>query len=72
MADSQPPKAGAVQGEGDYVSAKKYDDAQAAFAKSGKVEEGARKAEQALDDPAQAADLEKARAEAAKGEPRKH
>jgi hypothetical protein len=36
---------GKVQGEGDYESAKKYDDAQAAFVKSGRVEQGAKDAE---------------------------
>ena len=38
-------KPGKVQGEGDYESAKRYDDAQKNFAKSGKVEKAARDAE---------------------------
>ena len=36
---------GKVQGEGDYESAKKFDDAEAAFAKSGRVDQAARDAE---------------------------
>jgi hypothetical protein len=36
---------GKVQGEGDYESAKKYDDAQAAFVKSGRVDQAAKDAE---------------------------
>ncbi len=72
MAGSDTPKAGQVQGEGDYVSAKTYQKAQAAFAKDqGKVERKAKEAEAALEGP-EGAELEKARQEAAKGEPRKH
>jgi hypothetical protein len=51
-----------IQGEGDYESAKRYQDAQHEFAQSGAVEEGAREAEQALDGP-EGAELEKARTE---------
>jgi hypothetical protein len=36
---------GKVQGEGDYESAKKFDDAEASFAKSGRVDQAARDAE---------------------------
>jgi hypothetical protein len=36
---------GKVQGEGDYDSAKKFDDEEAAFVKSGKVDQAARDAE---------------------------
>ncbi len=36
---------GKVQGEGDYESAKKFDDQEAAFAKSGRVDQAARDAE---------------------------
>jgi hypothetical protein len=36
---------GKVQGEGDYESAKKFDDDEAAFAKSGRVDQAARDAE---------------------------
>jgi hypothetical protein len=36
---------GKVQGEGDYESAKKFDDEEAAFVKSGRVDQAARDAE---------------------------
>jgi hypothetical protein len=36
---------GKVQGEGDYESAKKFDDDEAAFVKSGRVDQAAREAE---------------------------
>ena len=36
---------GKVQGEGDYESAKKFDDEESAFAKSGRVDQAARDAE---------------------------
>ena len=36
---------GKVQGEGDYESAKKFDDDEAAFVKSGRVDKTAREAE---------------------------
>jgi hypothetical protein len=52
---------GKVQGEGDYESAKKYDDAQAAFVKSGRVEQGARDAEPKS--PAEAEEMRKAEEE---------
>ena len=72
MAGSDTPKAGQVQGEGDYESAKAYDKAQAAFAKDqDKVQRKAREAEAALNGP-EGAELEKAREESAKGEPRRH
>lgn len=54
-------RSGQVQGEGDYVAGRHYDKAQSDFAKSGKVEEGARKADPK--DPAEAADLAKAEQE---------
>jgi hypothetical protein len=70
MAGSDTPKAGQVQGEGDYVSAKRYDDAQAAFAKDeAKVQQKAKEAEDALDGP-EGAELERARKETAKGDPK--
>jgi hypothetical protein len=72
MAGSDTPKAGQVQGEGDYVSAKRYDDAQQAFAKDeGKVHKKAKEAEAALDGP-EGAELERARRESAKGDPKRH
>jgi hypothetical protein len=71
MAGSEAPKAGQVQGEGDYVSAKTYQTAQQAFAKDqDKVERKAKEAEAALEGP-EGPELEKARQEAARGEPRK-
>jgi hypothetical protein len=54
------------QGEGDYASAKKFDDQEAAFAKSGKVKAAAMAAKAALDGP-EAADLDVARVASAKG-----
>jgi hypothetical protein len=36
---------GKVQGEGDYESAKKFDDQEAAFVRSGRVDQAARDAE---------------------------
>lgn len=38
-----------IQGEGDYISGKKYQDMQHEFAEKGPVEQKAREAEQALD-----------------------
>ncbi|MDZ4375176.1 MAG: hypothetical protein U1C74_27650 [Phenylobacterium sp.] len=55
-----------IQGEGDYVSAKRYQKAQHEFAENGPVEEKAREAEQALDGP-EGAELEKARKDSADG-----
>jgi hypothetical protein len=55
-----------VQGEGDYISAKKFDDEEAAFAKSGKVEKAATEAKAALDGP-EGAKLEAARKASAAG-----
>lgn len=69
---SKPGQADQVQGEGDYVSARKYQKAQHEFAKdSGKVERKAKEAEAAIEGP-EGQELERARRESAKGEPRKH
>ncbi len=63
MADETPTPG--VQGEGDYVSARKFQKEEHAFAKdSDKVEKAAREASDALDGP-EGDDLEKARAETA-------
>ena len=51
-----------IQGEGDYDAARRFQDDQHAFAKSGAVEEKAREAEEALDGP-EGEDLERARRE---------
>ncbi len=59
---------GQVQGEGDYVSARKYQKEEAAFAKDkDRVEKGAREAEQALDGP-EGDELEAAREKTGRGE----
>lgn len=55
-----------IQGEGDYVSGKKYQDMQHDFARKGPVEEKAREAEEALDGP-EGAELERARRETGDG-----
>jgi hypothetical protein len=57
-----------IQGEGNYDAARRYRKAQEEFARSGKVEQKAREAEDALDGP-EGAELEKARQESAEGEP---
>ena len=51
-------KSGGVQGEGDYISAKRFDDEERSFVKSGQVEKKAREAADALDGP-EAAELER-------------
>ena len=55
-----------IQGEGDYISGKKYQEMQHEFAEQGPVEEKAREAADALDGP-EAAALEKARKETGAG-----
>jgi hypothetical protein len=56
-----------IQGEGDYVSGKKYQEMQHEFAKTGPVEQKAREAEEALDGP-EGEELERARRETGDGE----
>ena len=56
-----------IQGEGDYISGKKYQEMQHEFAKDGPVEEKAREAEEALEGP-EATELEDARRRSGKGE----
>ncbi len=51
-----------IQGEGNYDAARKFDAEERAFVKSGKVEQKAKEAEDALDGP-EAEDLERARKE---------
>ncbi len=71
MKPTETPDAGKVQGEGDYISARKYQKDQQAFASHpDEVARKAREAEAALDGP-EAAELEAAREEAARGHPRK-
>jgi len=55
-----------IQGEGNYEAARRYREEQEKFAKSGKVEEKAHEAEEALDGP-EGEELERAREETAKG-----
>jgi hypothetical protein len=59
-------KSGGVQGEGDYISAKKFDDEERSFVQSGRVEGKAREAADALDGP-EGAELERARKASAQG-----
>jgi hypothetical protein len=51
-----------IQGEGDYISGRRYQEAQHEYAKNGPVEEKAREAEEALDGP-EGEELERARRE---------
>ena len=55
-----------IQGEGDYASAKRFQQEQHDFAENGPVEEKAREAEQALDGP-EGVELEEARKETGEG-----
>jgi hypothetical protein len=55
-----------IQGEGDYVSARKYQKMQHEFAEKGPVERKAREAEEALDGP-EGQELESARRETGQG-----
>ena len=57
-----------IQGEGDYISGRKYQEMQHEFAKKGDVERKAREAEEALDGP-EAEELEQARQETGKVKP---
>ena len=55
-----------IQGEGDYISGRKYQEMQHEFAKRGDVEQKAREAEEALDGP-EGEELEEARRETGEG-----
>ncbi len=67
MTASDDAKPGQVQGEGDYVSARKFQKEETAFAgDADKVAKGGKAAEAALEGP-EAAELERARVETAKG-----
>lgn len=57
-----------IQGEGDYEAARRYRKEQEKFARSGKVDQKAHEAEEALEGP-EGEELEKAREETAKGKP---
>ncbi len=64
MAETDKPD---IQGEGDYKAARRFDKAEEDFVKSGKVEEDARKARDAVEGE-EGAELEAARHAAARGE----
>lgn len=55
-----------IQGEGDYISGRKYQKMQREFAEKGPVEQKAREAEQALDGP-EGEELEEARKDTGEG-----
>jgi len=67
MATNQPKGQSKVQGEGDYVSGRKFQEAEHKYAKEGPVEQAGREAAEALDGP-EAQDLEDARRASAKGQ----
>ena len=70
--DKQPPREGQVQGEGDYVAGRRFQDAERSFAEEGPVEQKAREAAKALDGP-EGEELERARLESGEGKiPSKH
>jgi hypothetical protein len=56
-----------IQGEGDYISGRKYQKMQHEFAEKGPVQAKAREAEEALDSP-EGEELEEARRKTGKGE----
>ena len=60
-----------VQGEGDYISAKRFDDEERSFVEKGPVEQKAREAADALDGP-EGEELEKARKLSAEGKSLPH
>ena len=55
-----------IQGEGDYISGKAYQEMQHEFAEKGPVKQKAREAEEALDGP-EGPELEKARKDTGQG-----
>ncbi len=65
------PGEGEVQGEGDYVAGRRFQEAERAFVAEGPVEEKAREAAEALDGP-EGEELEAARLETAAGEVHPH
>lgn len=66
MTDKTANPSSKVQGEGDYISAKRFQKEETAFAHSGKVDQKAREAADALDGP-EAKELEAARKASAEG-----
>ena len=67
MADQQAEGSMPLQGEGDYIGARQYQDAQHEFARKGPVGEKSREAAEALDGP-EAEALEAARVSTGQGE----
>jgi hypothetical protein len=65
MADKDAPQP-PIQGEGDYISARRFQQEEAEFARKGPVEQKAREAADALDGP-EGAELEAARKASAEG-----
>ena len=66
------PGEGKVQGEGDYVAGRRFQEAERSFAETGPVEQKAREAAKALDGP-EGEELERARRETGEGKiPSKH
>jgi len=66
MTDKTKQPSSKVQGEGDYVSAKRFQKEETAFAHSGKVDKKAREAADALDGP-EGPQLEAARKASSQG-----
>jgi hypothetical protein len=64
---SKPVSDNGVQGEGDYVAGRRFQDAEQAFLKKEPIEEKAREAAEALDGP-QAKELEAARISTGEGD----
>ena len=63
---------GKVQGEGDYIAGRRFQDAERSFAETGPIEKKAREAAEALDGP-EGEELERARRESGDGKiPHKH
>jgi len=66
MTDKSKPEEGQIQGEGDYVSGRRFQEAERSFVKKGDIERKAREAEEALDGP-EGAELEEARRRTGEG-----
>jgi hypothetical protein len=61
-----PPREGQIQGEGDYVAGRRFQEAERSFTENGPVERKAREAAQALEGP-EAEELEEARRTSGEG-----
>jgi len=66
MPDKKPPREGEVQGEGDYVAGRRFQQAERSFVETGPVERKAREAAAALEGP-EAEELEEARRTSGEG-----